>query len=127
MKQPISITALSSISALGHDPEAIWDNYLSNEHFINEEMFGVEKALAAQLSDDTQNEIKRLEQSNSKYASLDKTVLYALYVSRKAMEQAGWFNDDQFGVNIGSSRGATGLFEKYHTAFLTTDKAATLS
>jgi hypothetical protein len=31
--------------------------------------------------------------------------------SRKALEQAGWTSNDVFGINIGSSRGATALFE----------------
>lgn len=32
-----------------------------------------------------------------------------------------------FGINIGSSRGATGLFEKYHQEFLKSGKSSTLS
>ena len=47
----------------------------------------------------------------------------AMFAARQSVRQAGW-NDPmgndhlQTGVNIGSSRGATGLFEKYHRDYL---------
>ena len=53
--------------------------------------------------------------------------MFGLYVSRKAIADAGWKADDNFGINIGSSRGATGLFEKYHEDFLQNNIAHTLS
>src|SRR5690606_31952515 len=58
--------------------------------------------------------------------NLDPTVLYAIYASRAALGQAGW-KDGDFGVNIGSSRGATGLFEKYHGEFIQKGEVSTLS
>ena len=51
----------------------------------------------------------------------------ALLVSRKAIQNAGWNNGDSFGINIGSSRGATQLFEKFHKEFLETNRTATLA
>ena len=47
--------------------------------------------------------------------------------SRKAIQNAGWTSEDVFGINIGSSRGATDLFEKHHQEYLETGKAQTLS
>jgi len=41
--------------------------------------------------------------------------------------QAGWEANDVFGINIGSSRGATDLFEKHHSHFLETGKATVQS
>src|SRR5690606_38153520 len=64
--------------------------------------------------------------SDPKYKDLDLTVLYAIYASREAIRQAHW-KDGNFGVNIGSSRGATALFEKYHAEFVLSGEAATLS
>ena len=43
------------------------------------------------------------------------------------MKQAGWSSSDNFGINLGSSRGATALFEKYHEEFLKNNSAATLT
>lgn len=50
-----------------------------------------------------------------------------MYASRTATSKAGWASGDHFGINIGSSRGATELFEKYHREFLETGKVATLA
>jgi hypothetical protein len=71
--------------------------------------------------------IEALKQSDSKYKFLDNSVLYAMETSRKALEQAGWTSNDVFGINIGSSRGATALFEKHHKEYLDTGKAQTLA
>jgi 3-oxoacyl-(acyl-carrier-protein) synthase len=68
-----------------------------------------------------------LKASYIKYNSLDKTVLFAMAASRKAIQKAGWKAEDNFGINIGSSRGATELFEKHHLEYLETGKAQTLA
>ena len=36
----------------------------------------------------------------------------------KLLKQAGWTTDDDFGINIGSSRGATEIFETQHQNFI---------
>ena len=53
--------------------------------------------------------------------------MFAIAASRKAVEQAGWNSDDVFGINIGSSRGATDLFEKHYKEYIDTGKAQTLA
>ena len=118
MIAPISITALTSVSALGSSQESIWQNYLNDAHCISEKQFENFSALVAQLSEKERKEIELLRNSDAKYRNLDDSVLYGIYVSRKAVKTAGWQSADDFGVNIGSSRGATSLFEKYHKAFL---------
>ena len=67
-----------------------------------------------------------MRDADVKYKSLDNSVLYAILASREAVKKAGW-NDSKFGVNIGSSRGATQLFEKHHQEFLETGKTPTLT
>jgi len=123
LKQPISITAISSISPLGHDSETVWKNYVSGNHFFSE----LNGDFVAQLNDDAKKEIEILRHSNSKYKQLDNSVLFGIYVARHAVKSAGWNANDNFGVNIGSSRGATGLFETYFKNFLTENKTQTLS
>ncbi len=71
--------------------------------------------------------VEALKQSDIKYKFLDKSVLYAMAASRKAIENAGWTSNDIFGINIGSSRGATDLFEKHFQEYLETGKAQTLA
>lgn len=127
MKAPIYITSFASISALGSSSEEIWEAYLDDNHRIStREIKGVE-TFVAQLSDADKQQIEQLKQSDSKYKNLDETVLYAIYTSRKAIQNANWKPTDNFGVNFGSSRGATNLFEKYHSEFLNDGVSSTLS
>jgi len=127
MKQPISITAVASISALGSNLEEVWQNYLFDEHFLSEKDVNGKKVFVGQISEENQNIIADLKTSDSKYKNLDDSVLFAIYASREAVKSANWTSKDNFGVNFGSSRGATSLFEKYHKEFLATQKSSTLS
>lgn len=127
MKKRIAITALASISALGNRKEEIWNNYLNSNSYLAKHKIGNKEVWTGSLPAEIDAEITKLQQSDLKYRSLDKSVLYALYVSRQAIQQAGWTKNDIFGINIGSSRGATELFEKYHTEFIQTNKVSTLA
>ncbi len=69
-------------------------------------------------------DVETLKSSDTKYNNLDNSVLYSLLASREAVKGAGWDSNDVFGINIGSSRGATDLFEKHHSEFLETGKTA---
>ncbi|MCK0188757.1 beta-ketoacyl synthase N-terminal-like domain-containing protein [Arenibacter sp. F20364] len=124
--EPIFITALSSISPLGTSLEETWENYNRPEHFVREKTYDNIIAWGASLAEDTQQKILALANSDTKYKNLDPSVLYAIYAARETISQAGW-QDADFGVNIGSSRGATGLFEKYHSEFIQKGEASTLS
>lgn len=127
MLQPISITAISSISPLGKSQREAWGNYLNNTYCFSEKEFLHGNALVAQIPDDAKKNIETLRLSNSKYRLLDDSVLFAIYAARNAVNEAGWNAKDNFGINIGSSRGATALFETYHEEFLKKNKTNTLS
>lgn len=71
--------------------------------------------------------IEALRFSKKVYESLDPSVLYALHTARMAVAKAGWQQGERFGVNIGSSRGATSLFELHHSDFLTNGYCQTLA
>lgn len=127
MRETISITAIASVSPLGNDQSTIWENYQNAKHCFTIHDFGTRKAFAAFLDPNAKATIELLRQSDSKYKSLDASVLYAMAASRKAVADAGWKSTDVFGINIGSSRGATHLFERHHKEFLETQKAQTLA
>ena len=127
MPKTISITAIASISALGNDKDAIWKSYQSNEHYFVAPAFVNQNALVAPLDVASKQEIEALKNSDQKYNALDNSVLFAIAASRKATIDAGWKTGATFGINIGSSRGATELFEKHHLDFIKTGKAATLA
>ena len=84
------------------------------------------QSYTAPLTPKGQQAIAQLRLENQQYKRFDPTVLYAMYTAREALRQAGW-KTDHFGINIGSSRGATQLFEQYYDAFAKTKTAATLS
>jgi len=127
LNQKIAITAIASISALGNKQNLIWEEYLNSKTAISKKQLGTKEIWTATLPIETSLAIKKLQESDSKYRNLDKSVLYAIYVSRQVIQKAGWTNKDTFGINIGSSRGATELFEKYHTEFIRTNKVSTLA
>jgi len=123
----ISITAIASISPLGNSPENIWQNYLKQNHCFSKHLLDHKNTFVATLDSDSAREVAALRASDQKYKALDKSVLYAIAASRKAIKNAGWTANDLFGINIGSSRGATELFEKHHKEYLETGKAQTLA
>jgi 3-oxoacyl-(acyl-carrier-protein) synthase len=127
LSQIISITAIASVSPLGNTSETVWGNYLSNNHCFTEQHLDHKKTLVATLDDNSVKQVEELRQSDVKYKALDKSVLYAMVASRQAMQKAGWKKDAVFGINIGSSRGATDLFEKHFQEYLETGKAQTLA
>ncbi len=127
MQQPISITAMSSISSLGKTSDEVWQSYLSNNHCLTSKSVLNQELPVAQIPEHAKADIEALKQSDQKYKSLDNSVLYAIYASRAAVKQAKWDASDNFGINLGSSRGATELFETYYDSFLQSNKAETLS
>ncbi len=127
MTQKIAITAISSLSSLGQNADEIWQNYLNDHHFLSFEIIGNRQVWVSKLSEKSQNEIYKLRQSDQKYKNLDDSVLFAIATARQAISKAGWLGTDNFGINIGSSRGATQLFEQHYKDFLKTGKAQTLA
>lgn len=116
MKTPIAITGLGSISPLGSSSEEQWKAYQETTTKIawEEEL----QAFTARLTEDGQKSIQAIRREDKNYLRIDPSVLYAMYAGRQAVAQAGW-KDGDFGINVGSSRGATQLFEKFFETFST--------
>lgn len=115
------------MSPLGNKANLIWKQYLSPETLIGVQSFDGKQQFAATLPHELRHAIDTLRKEDIKYKALDETVLMAILASRQAVTEAGWATGDAFGINIGSSRGATQLFEKYHKEFIETGKTATLT
>ena len=127
MKHRISITALATVSPLGSDVRTIREAYTSKATAIQKIRIGAQEYWVAPLMESDQVRLAAIRLSEAKYKNLDPSVIMALDVSRRALVQAGWQAGDAIGINIGSSRGATQLFEQFHHEFITTGKTATLS
>jgi 3-oxoacyl-(acyl-carrier-protein) synthase len=123
----IAITAFSSFSSLGNQPELIWAEYLKETSMISKKQIGNQTIPVAAISKELQQMVVQLKASENKYKALDNSVLYGILASRQAVKNAGWNSNDVFGINIGSSRGATELFEKHHQEFVETGKTTTLA
>lgn len=113
----IAISGYGSISSLGRDERQVWSKYLDNQHCFQKKEFNNQEEWVSSLSEESMEEVGKLRKEK-KYQQLDPSVHYAIIVSRMAVKQAGWQNTQGFGINIGSSRGATTIFEKYHTEFI---------
>jgi len=118
---------VASVSALGLTSKEIWDHYKNDQHFILEHDFDGNKAFAAFLPKELQRSVQKIRTENAIFERVDNSVLYAMHAARQAMKLAGWKKGDDVGINIGSSRGATALFEQYHKNFLENGKAETLA
>ena len=128
MSTPVSITALGSVSPLGGSLDEAWDAYKRPGHLLQPFDFGNgHNNWAGPLPPGLQNQVQRLGEEDHLYAKLDNSVKYALLAARKALEMAGWERGGPYGVNIGSSRGATGLFERYHEEYLKDRRTAALA
>ena len=127
MQTDISIVGMGSISPLGAKPEQVVHSYGYHDHLLVNKAVGDTLFPVGQLCEDAQQQIALLREESPKYKSLDPSVLYAIYAARQALAQAGWPSDKDFGVNIGSSRGATTLLEAYHKDFLDQGKCPPLA
>lgn len=125
--QKIAITSFASISPLGNNRDEVWKKYLDDKHCFSKQFLDRQQTSVAPLEPESKQIVAELRDSDIKYKFLDDSVLFALVASRKAVEGAGWSKDDIFGINIGSSRGATDLFEKHFKEYIDTGKAQTLA
>lgn len=114
---PISICSIASISALGQSSEEVLQAYRQAQTLIRKQSTDAQEWVA-KLTEEGRAAIENLRNLNPHYKNLDPSVLYAVYASRQAMNQCSWDTDNHIGINIGSSRGATQLFETYHSDFL---------
>jgi len=62
--------------------------------------------------------VQYIRQEEPDFAGLDETVLMAIYTGRELKPYLKKFESGSIGINLGSSRGATRLFERYHTEYL---------
>lgn len=126
MKHPIYINGFGSISALGHEPVGVLKHYKNNSTHFSKLSWKTNSVWGAKLSNASSKEIEKLSQAHLKYKDLDLSVLMAIFSARQALSSLT-FNPKSTGINIGSSRGATELFEKHHKAFLEGKKLSPLT
>ncbi|MEL6863693.1 MAG: beta-ketoacyl synthase N-terminal-like domain-containing protein [Bacteroidota bacterium] len=110
----IGISAWASCSALGADQATCRESYRQERHCLSwsvEQQQWVGRHQAA-----IDHDLQQIAQEKRSYHRLDKTVLMAMLTAQKACRAADW-TDGNFGINIGSSRGATAFWEQAHQKF----------
>jgi 3-oxoacyl-[acyl-carrier-protein] synthase II len=122
MQDKMIISGMGSLSALGSNSEEIWKHYQDETTRITNCCFNKLDTPVGKLYPEDENLISKLRDEKSHYKRLDKTVLLGILAGRKAFKQASWNEDENVSINLGSSRGATQLFEKYHKNFVTNDE-----
>lgn len=126
LKQPVYIHSIASISALGITSAEIWDNYLHENSLFQKLEVTKKEYWVSKFSDKEITFLNTIINSDSKYKHLDKSVVMAILVARKCFEDSN-FSNKNIGINFGSSRGATTLFEKHHTDFITNGVVSTFT
>ena len=72
--QDILIVSKSSVSALGHNNERIWSQYMSKESALTICCFNDRDTPTGKLNSETEKELHQLRQENNHYRRLDKSV-----------------------------------------------------
>jgi 3-oxoacyl-(acyl-carrier-protein) synthase len=121
----VSIISMASVSALGRDSSEVWSGYNNRDHALTDMGSDNRPEYVGKLQEETMQAILAVRNSNPAYKDLDDSVLYGMHAARAAVRKAGWGPDVAFGVNLGSSRGATRLFEGYYREFLETGATGT--
>jgi 3-oxoacyl-(acyl-carrier-protein) synthase len=124
-KVKIGVKRWGSISCLGAEEDRITQNWNSPCHNLSwDEKL---KSWVSKLDEETEKLIKELQQENKYYAKIDRCVLLAILAARKAIKNCGWSASADIGLNLGSSRGTTGLLEKNIISFHSTGETPLLS
>ena len=126
LKQPVFIHSIASISALGTSSTEIWNNYLHDNSLFQKVEANDRNYWVSKFSENEKQLLDEIIASDSKYKHLDKSVVMAIFVARKCFENSH-FSDKNVGINFGSSRGATVLFEKHHTDFINEGTVSTFT
>lgn len=124
-KEHIIIRGCGAISPLGFNEVSTGAAYKAGKPAFSSITHQGKPTPVATLSPAGNLLLQELLQQNPGYRQLDRSVLMAIYAAKQAVAQAGWLPseehmaiaDDDLAVNIGSSRGATGLFEHHYEAF----------
>lgn len=126
LKQPVFIHSITSISALGTTSAEIWNNYLHENSLFQKMIANDKQYWVSRFSERENNLLSEIMTSDSKYKHLDKSVVMAILVARNCFESSG-FSNENVGINFGSSRGATTLFEKHHTDYINEGSVSTFT
>lgn len=116
MKKRIGIVSMGSISALGCQIDEVWANYLSPSTCLQKRE--EDGQWVGQLPLQAEQRIAALRAEGKPFHRLDRSVLLAIESATQATAPLEKDDALRWGINIGSSRGATQIMEQAHEQFL---------
>lgn len=116
-KAYVVIRGFGSVSALGHSREAVRLAYHTGKPAFQMRSHNGVATPVSVLQPESEIMLANIQKEKKAYQLVDRSVLMAILASRQAVSAAGWKNESAIAINIGSSRGATSLFEKYFKEF----------
>lgn len=116
---PLYINAWQSISALGSTVQEITESYRDRKSYLQPNAAG---HISSFLSEDLETAVRAIQTSDKRFSKLDRSVLLGMYCAQKIKEIIALDNPM---VNIGSSRGATHIWEQQHAHFLSENECKT--
>lgn len=123
----IAITGYGSISAAGHNKDAVLESYVTAKALHQLREFNDKQYAVGVLDEASEAVLQTLKHSDKHYKRLDRMVLLSMLAAQQAVSSHDWSHKKRVAVNIGSSRGAVGLYEELHRNYLaSTDKSAFL-
>jgi 3-oxoacyl-(acyl-carrier-protein) synthase len=123
MDKQIVIRGLGAVSSLGFDAESALQNMFTNTTCIRKIQKGNTIFWGASLSEEAEKDLQDFLQLHKISKEQDRTVHLALAAAFQAINQTGWKNTENIAVSMGSSRGATGVWEAHYDYFKSTHQA----
>jgi 3-oxoacyl-(acyl-carrier-protein) synthase len=114
----VQLKSIGSISPLGHDEASVQEAYAQNKSRIQSINESETSYWAAKISQKSEEHFTEFIRQNPTLRKTDRTVQLAVYASDWAVKKSGWNVKEIEAINIGSSRGATELWEEHFTYFL---------
>ena len=117
MKEPVYINHICSLSALGSTSDEVWKSLIDAQPQFQKRKFHKTEVVVSAFNKKDEKALNQIKSERKLYNKLDKSALMAILVGRKLFKDT---DEDlsQFGINIGSSRGATQTFEQAHERYL---------
>lgn len=117
-EKPIVIRSCGSVSGLGLDADSIAQSFYNLKSNFQVKDLEQGSYACVPIAYQTESKLKNILHLHKQLKNVDRSVLLAIYAANQALDFADWGNDfRKIAVNIGSSRGATALWEEIHAEY----------
>lgn len=110
----------ASLSPLGHSKDEVLLNYFTEKHFLSKKHFNQCDYWVGAVPDKSEDALNRFISLNKGFRKTDRSVIFAAFVADLLFKEYNYLinNKARICVSIGSSRGATALWERFYEKYL---------